>query len=300
MGSVTERRAKLWSLLGRLPERDRPISAATLSVEHRAGYVLERLLLDLNGVEPVPAVFVRPLDRGGPFPAVLYNHAHGGEYTIGKSELIEGRSALQRPGYAEELTRAGYAVLCIDHWAFGERAGRTESEVFKQMIWHGQVMWGMMVYDSMRALDYLVSRPDVDAARVATMGMSMGSTMAWWHAALDERVKVCVDLCCLTDYHELIAVNNLDGHGIYYYVPDLLTHFSAGDINALVAPRPHLSVVAVHDRLTPMRGVEKIDRHMREAYADAPENWQLRLHHCGHLETAAMRAQVMGFLRERL
>jgi hypothetical protein len=302
MGSVTERRAKLYSLLGRLPERDRPIGATTLSVEHRAGYVLERLLLDLNGVEPVPAVFVRPLDQRGPFPGVMYNHAHGGEYQIGKSELIEGRGALQRPPYAEELTRAGYAALCIDHWAFGERAGRSESEVFKHMIWRGQVMWGMMVYDSVRALDYLVSRGDVDGARVASMGMSMGSTMAWWHAALDERVKVCVDLCCLTDYEELIAIGNLDGHGIYYYVPDLLTHFSAGEINALIAPRSHLSVVAVHDRLTPMRGVERIDGQLRRAYAaaGAAENWQLRLHHCGHLETAAMRWQVMAFLRERL
>ena len=70
-----------------------------------------------------------------------------------------------------------------------------------KMLWEGQVMWGMMVYDSLRAIDYLVSRPDVDAARVATLGLSMGSTMAWWVAALDTRIKVCVDICCLTDFH---------------------------------------------------------------------------------------------------
>ena len=56
------------------------------------------------------------------------------------------------------------------------------------MLWHGQVMWGMMVYDSIRAVDYLVSRDDVDPGRIATMGISMGSTMAWWAAALDTRI----------------------------------------------------------------------------------------------------------------
>ena len=49
--------------------------------------------------------------------------------------------------------------------------------------------------------------------------MSMGSTMAWWLAALDERVKVTVDICCLTDFQALIAQKDLSAHGIYYYVP---------------------------------------------------------------------------------
>jgi cephalosporin-C deacetylase-like acetyl esterase len=60
----------------------------------------------------------------------------------------------------------------------------------------------MMVYDNIRAIDYLATRPEVNAARIATLGLSMGSTMAWWTAALDERVKVCVDICCLTDFDD--------------------------------------------------------------------------------------------------
>ena len=72
------------------------------------------------------------------------------------------------------------------------------------MLWRGRVMWGMMVYDSLRALDYLASRRDVDRSRLGTLGLSMGSTMAWWVAALDERVKACVDICCLTDYEALM------------------------------------------------------------------------------------------------
>ena len=66
------------------------------------------------------------------------------------------------------------------------------------MLWQGQVLWGMMVYDGLRALDFLLTRPEVDPQRIATLGMSMGSTMAWWLGALDERIKVTVDINCLT------------------------------------------------------------------------------------------------------
>ena len=87
------------------------------------------------------------------------------------------------------------------------------------MLREGRVLWGMTVYDSLRALDYLESRTDVDPHRLGTLGISMGSTMAWWLAALDPRVKVTVDLCCMTDFHALIENRGLDGHGLYYYVP---------------------------------------------------------------------------------
>ena len=196
-----ERRNELYALLGDLPDRNRPISARKVSEIQSDGYTIEKLVLDLNGVESVPAFFVRPAGASGPFPCVLYNHAHGGDYVLGKDELLEGRPELQKPAYAEELTRRAISVLCIDTWLFGERRGRTESELFKEMLWHGSVLWGMMVYDSLRAVDYLVSRSDVDSDRLATVGLSMGSTMAWWLSALDTRVKVCIDLCCLTDFH---------------------------------------------------------------------------------------------------
>jgi hypothetical protein len=54
------RRQELYELLGDLPERSRTIGAETVGQEARGGYHLERLLLDLNGREPVPAYFVRP------------------------------------------------------------------------------------------------------------------------------------------------------------------------------------------------------------------------------------------------
>ena len=83
-------------------------------------------------------------------------------------------------------------------------AAAGEEDAFKYMLWNGQVLWGMMMFDEFRALDYLASRPEVDANRLGALGMSMGSTKAWWLAALEPRVRVCMDVCCLTDFEELI------------------------------------------------------------------------------------------------
>jgi len=292
---------ELYALLGDLPERTRPISAWKISEETRDGLLMEIWTLDLNGIEPVPALFIKPLSAQEPAPVILYNHAHGGDYARGKRELLEGNQFLHSP-YAGALTAAGYAVLCIDHWGFGDRCGHSESEIFKQMLWQGQVMWGMMVYDSLRALDYLTIRSDVDASRIATLGLSMGSTMAWWLAALDERIKVCVDICCLTDYQSLIEARGLDEHGIYYYVPRLLKHFTTAQINALIAPRPHLSLAGEFDPLTPVSGLRRIDAELRSIYtqANAPEAWKLFTSPTGHFETAAMRAEALNFLKKWL
>lgn len=295
-------RQELYDLLGDLPDRARPISAETVLAEEREEYILEKLVLDLNGMELVPAYFVRPKDQSAPGPAILYNHAHGGDYLLGKDELLRGRGGLQDPPYAVELTRRGYSALCLDTWAFGERRGRTESEIFKEMLWRGQVMWGMMVYDSLRAVDYLVSRPEVDETRLGTLGISMGSTMAWWTAALEPRLKVCVDTCCLTDYQALIESRGLDGHGIYYYVPRLLKHFTTAQINALIASRPHLSLAGNYDRLTPPAGLDRIDAELQEVYAGegAPEAWKLLRYDQAHFESAAMRAEIVAWLEQWL
>jgi len=229
---------------------------------------------------------------------MLYNHAHGGDYHLGKDELLRGRGLLQEPPYGEVFAERGIAAFCIDTWMFGERRGLTESEQFKQMLWHGQVLWGMMLFDSLRAVDYLCSRPEIDTKRIGTMSLSMGSTMAWWLAALDTRIKVCVDICCLTDFHALIAARGLDRHGLYYYVPGLLKHFSTAEINALIAPRPHLSLAGNHDRLTPPAGLERIDQELKAVYAGLgrPAAWELKRFNVGHFETAEMRVAILDFL----
>ena len=122
--------------------------------------------------------------------------------------------------------------------------------------------------------------------------------MAWWIAALDLQVRVCVDICCLTDFDALIESRGLDGHGLYYFVPGLLKDFSAGEINALIAPRPHLSLAGDYDPLTPPKGLDRLDPEIQDAYrrAGAPEAWKLNRYPTGHFETVEMRREILKFL----
>lgn len=299
---IEDKRKKLYFLLGDLPDRNRKISVECISIEEKEKYIIENLILDLNGIEKVPAYFVKPKNFEGKLPVILYNHYHGGQYDVGKKEFINEEFSALNPPYAEVLTSLGFAGLCFDAWNFGERSGRSESELFKEFIWKGKVLWGLMIYDSLKAIDYLISRSDVDSSRIGTMGLSMGSTMAWWLAALDERIKVCVDICCLTDFEELIKTRNLDRHGIYYYVPNLLKFFSSSDINSLICPRHHLSLNGIYDKLTPKRGLDKIDEHLKKEYEKAgfPQRWKLIKENCGHQETKFMRNEIINYLKENL
>lgn len=300
--SAAALRKELYDLMGVLPDRDRPVGVRKIAEEKRDGYILETLSLDLNGIEVVPAYLARPESVEKHVPAVLFNHSHGGGYDIGKKEFIEGRRYLQDPPYAKVITDLGYIGLCFDTWVFGERAHTPEQDMFKAMLWQDRVLWGMMVYDSIKAVDYLVGRDDVDASRIGTLGISMGSTMAWWLAALDERIAATVDICCLTDLHIFLQKDTLGGHGIYYYVPGLLNHFSTSDINALIAPRAHLALAGLQDKLTPPEGLDIVDANLQQVYAacEKPENWKLLRYDVGHQETPEGRKAIVVFLQEYL
>ena len=326
-----EKRKRLYELLGPLPKRDAAISAETLWVEEREGYILEKLVLSYNSEgsdsrfwEKIPAYFAMPrkagknledpsADGAAALPAVLFCHSHGG-YELGKDELIRGIHYMYEVPYVEDLTRAGYAVLSFDFWCFGDRrkdfhpqvesthTSVTESEVFKDMLWQGEVLWGHMVYDGLKAFDYLRSRPEIDSERIASLGMSMGSTLSWWLAALEPKISVCIDLCCLTDFDSLAAENGFDRHGLFYFVPGLRREFTTSDINCLIAPRPHLGTVGFYDPLTPTAGVNKIEREVT-AYYDtlgAEDHFRVLRYPVAHQETQVMRRDVMDFLKEYL
>jgi cephalosporin-C deacetylase-like acetyl esterase len=296
-----KRRKELWGLLGDLPWNHRPAPPKLVTTEKHDGYTLQRLVLDLNGLEPVPALLLLPDKRPARAPALLFIHWHGGMYDLGKEQLLKGVPA--QPAYAPVLAEKGMVTLAIDSWCFGERkheeVGRTgEEDTFKLMLWRGRVLYGMMMFDEFRALDYLLSRPEVDTARVGAFGMSMGASKAWWLAALDPRVKLCLDVCCLTDYDELIEAHNLSGHGIYYYVPSLLKYFNTSQINELIVPRPRLSVNGRLDSLTPPAGVEKVRDYLQPLYARYGKEADLKieLFNCPHQELPEMRSQILNWM----
>jgi hypothetical protein len=296
------RREDLWGLLGDLPWRHVPAEPKVVSREDHGTYTLERLVLDLNGVEPVPAVLLIPKKIKKPAPGMLFIHWHAGQYYLGKEQLLKG--TLQQPAYAPVMAELGIVTLAIDSWCFGERQHEKdglqgEQDAFKLMLWRGQVLWGMMMFDEYRAMDYLASRPEVDAQNLGTTGMSMGSTKAWWLAALDPRVKLTVDICCLTDAEALIAANGLFHHGIYYYVPSLLKEFDTTEVNELIVPRPRLSVNGRKDLLTPPGGVEKIRDNLMPLYGKfgREEDCHVELFDCAHEELPVMRSLIIDWMR---
>lgn len=300
-----KRRKELWGLLGDLPWKHKPAPAKLLKTEKGDGYTLERLELDLNGIEPVPALLLIPDRRQTPAPGLLFIHWHAGMYDLGKEQLLKGVDV--QPAYAPVCAEKGLVTLAIDSWCFGERKheaeGHTgEEDTFKLMLWKGQVLFGMMMFDESRALSYLASRPEVDPGRLAAFGMSMGATKAWWLAALDPRVRVCMDVCCLTDYDELIKTRGLKEHGIYYYVPSLLKHFGTRQINELSVPRPHLSLNGRKDPLTPPAGVDRIRDGLLPLYGKygREEDCRIELFDCGHEELPQMRALILEWMDKHL
>lgn len=271
-----EIRKTLWRLFGDLPSLFTP-KVTTQTKEMKSGYTLEHFTFD-NGVgDTVYGYLLIPAGHQGRGPAILYNHYHGGKYTNGKNEVITKAFTTLDFATGEELARKGYVVLSIDAYAFGERrfqgpAGKeeegslTEMALFKVFIWEGKTLWGMMVRDDLLALNYLLSRPEVDPQRVATMGMSMGSTRSWWAAAMDERIKVVVSVACLTRYQNLIAHGGR-GHGVYYYVPNMLKErIDTESVIGLIAPRPHLTLTGDQDGGSPADGVNIINAFQQHLY----------------------------------
>ena len=295
------RRKELWGLLGDLPWQHRPGPAKLVRTEKHDGYTLERLVLDLNGQEPVPALLLIPDKRDARAPGMLYMHWHAGMYGLGKEQLPRGTDV--QPAYAPVLAEKGIVTLAIDSWCFGERqhepnGKQGEEDAFKLMLWNGQVLFGMMLFDEFRALDYLASRAEVDPERLSVFGMSMGATKAWWLAGLDSRVRLCMDVCCLTDFEELIKAHGLKEHGIYYFVPSLLKHFQTAQINELIVPRAHLSVNGRRDPLTPPAGVEKIRDYLLPLYRQhgKEQDCRIELFDCAHQELPEMRKVIVEWM----
>lgn len=306
-------RERLHELIGGWPlplaiESDDDQGSHTRRLSESGAMVLERLQLPVTRrtanapAGRIPAILCRPVGEG-PFPVVLYCHAHGNNYSIGKEELLSGRPALREGPYAHALVERGMAVLAVDLPCFGERCGDTESALSKSLLWQGDTLFGTMLRELASAIDWLDGRQDLDATRVATFGISMGATLAWWLAALDERVLAVAEICCLADLQTLVDLGAHDEHGIYMTVPGLLAQFSTADIASLIVPRPHLCAVGELDSLTPPSAVAAVAGPLAIAYEQAgyPHGWQLLVEPgSGHVETPKMRKSALDFLQKYL
>jgi dienelactone hydrolase len=303
-----EVRAQLWQLLGRLPPRPKTLRVQTLSSEDRGEFVVQKFQFDNEAGSMVRGYMLLPKRASGRLPGILYCHWHAGEYDLGKEELFQAKHTPEEPGPA--LARRGYVVVAIDASGFGERNGqgpdgpgerdgRAEETAAKFNLWVGRTFWGMLIRDDLIALDYLVSRPEVDPERIGVTGMSMGATRSWWLMALDERIKTGVAIACLTRYQSLIEHGSIHEHDIGYFVPGMLNHFDSEAVVALIAPRPMLFQTGDRDGGSPVDGIHAIESAVRpfyKLYGREGDFQSLIYPGLGHVYTPEMWAKTLAWM----
>ncbi|MBU2994386.1 acetylxylan esterase [Octadecabacter sp. 1_MG-2023] len=266
------------------------------------GWCLEDLLFQGANGEDIPAFFLRPPRGHAKVPALIYAHAHGNNYAVGRDELIAGRPALQGP-YAADLVARGVAVLCIEMPCFGARQQPNESSRSKALAWHGKTLFGQMLDEQRAGIEFLSQHSAVDADRIGTLGFSMGSTLAWWLAALDPRIRATSALCSFADLETLVGTGAHDGHGPYMTVPGLLPVARSGQIAGLAAPRALHIGGGLLDWSTPAVAFEIGRSDLEAGYAAAGAQEKLSFFvdpQSGHVETPEMRAAALDFLRREL
>jgi dienelactone hydrolase len=297
--------------LGDLPPRPSPPRVKTVSVDKKEGYSVEKFVFD-NGVDSqVPGYIAIPAKRTGKLPAILTMHGHSSS----KDNMFGYDPSSQ--DVAGLLARRGFVVLGIDNYFGGERKGQgpagalevmaknadQEWSLFKLNLWLGRTLWGMMLRDEQIALDYLASRPEVDARRIGAQGMSMGSTRSWWLGAIDDRIRAVVGVACFTRYEDIIATRNLRAHGIYYFVPGLLRHFDSEGIMALLAPRPFLALTGDRDAGSPPTGMKTLEQVLSRVYKvhGKVENFRSVIYpETGHVYNDDMKQKMVEWFERHL
>ncbi|MEZ5353812.1 MAG: alpha/beta hydrolase family protein [Bryobacteraceae bacterium] len=297
--------------LGEMPPRPSPSSVKVVSVDKRDGWRIEKFVFR-NGVDSlVPGYIAIPEDGKRRHPAILTMHGHSSS----KENMFGYEPTSQN--VAELLAKKGYVVLGIDNYFNGERKGSgpageletmqrgsdQEMSLFKLNLWLGRTLWGMMLRDELIALDYLSSRPEVDPERIGAQGMSMGSTRAWWLAAIDDRIKAVVGVACFTRYEDLIATRQLRAHGIYYFVPGILKHFDSEGVMALIAPRPFLALTGDRDPGSPPEGMKKLEAILDRVYRlyGKPESFRSVIYpETGHVYNDDQKQKMVDWFARHL
>lgn len=227
-----------------------PLDPVVTNTEQRDGFRIETLSYEVEPGGRVPALLLVPdgITSDSPAPAVAIWHQHNGEYHLGKSEPAGlAGNPMHHTGVA--LAKEGYVVLCPDALCFEERqdsdgklkGGNFERYEFLRYVVAGRCMAWKNILDMRRAIDYLVSRPEVDADRLGCYGHSMGSTHTWLVGPHEPRLKALVGNCCLPTYDAIRETKIL--HCFPNFVPGWKQFGDTPEIAALIAPRAlHLNL----------------------------------------------------------
>src|SRR6266567_2734998 len=245
-------REKILQILGGLPDYNGPLHARITGRIQADGYAIEKIIF-----ESLPGFFVtanlyRP-NQPGRYPAVLFQSGH----------TQEGKPEPQRA--AANLALKGFVVLCFDPMGQGEReqtydpqlqgplAGWSVPEHIQagaQCILIDESAARFFIWDEKRGIDYLLSRPDVDAARLGAAGCSGGGALTTFIGALDPRLKAVVPACYPNSYQLLFAGPDPDTE---MSLPQFLARgLDVADFVELTPPTPWLIQATEGDYFTPV------------------------------------------------
>ena len=160
---------------------------------------------------------------------------------------------------------------------------------------------GVECWNGIRAIDYLVSRPDVDADRIGVTGISGGGAATVWIAAADERVKVAVPVSGMSDLESYVSHKVINGHCDCMFLVNTY-QWQWTTIAALIAPRPLLFANSDNDPIFPMDGNRRIIARLRQLYKmyDKPELVDDYVSKGGHDYRPDLRIAVFKWINKHL
>jgi hypothetical protein len=258
--ATVEQRRKMWhEMLGLSPMPERsPLAAKVTGTLDRGDYVVEKVhFQSLPGAYVIGNIY-RPAKVTGRLPAVLYLCGHS------KGKVNPPYQANPR-----WFGQHGYVALVLDPIQLGESQGFHHG-TYREGRWdwpsRGYTPVGTEVWNAMRALDYLESRPDVDKDRMGVTGLSGGGVASWCLGAADERVKVVVPVCQSGSIEQAVVDRTTDGHcDCEFWINDY--RWCWPDLGALIAPRAFLIASGSEDVLWRPYAYRDVAHRIRHQYA---------------------------------
>ncbi len=257
------------------PSQVVPLNPEVVSREEREQYWIEELVFTAEPGVLVPAFICIPKDIEFPAPAVLCLHQHAGEYYQGASELLGRNGANPDQALAHELAERGYVTLAIDARGFGRRAD-DEGELDYYGLALGRPLLGQLLWDDLRSIDYLLSRPEVDDARIGVIGHSMGGVRSLFLAGVDSRIRAAVVSGAYTSYRVLMGLRG-GNQPPSTWLPGLLQYGDMEHVLALAIPRPMLLVAAMDDETVPWSPAQQGLTEVRQLYTVAGKSGRLNV-----------------------
>ena len=233
-------------------------------------------------------------------PAMLALHPTS---PIGK-DVVAGLGPRPNRNYAEELAQRGYVVLAPDYPSFGEYSDYN----FERDRHASGTMKG--IFNHMRCVDYLQSRPDVDPEKLGVIGHSLGGHNAMFVGVFDQRLKVIVSSCGWTPFHDYYE-GKIAGWTSSRYMPRLKTEYDLDpdlvpfdfyEVVAALAPRAFFSNSPLHDENFAVNGIKKAIPEARKIYnlLRSDEHLQIRYPDAGHDFPPAVRFETYRFIDDQL